>query len=187
MRRCCETTSCCQACWSPAMQWRTNLPRASCSAACSGVRCKVTSCRDRAGFSGVLCAAIPGEGRGASRRVSSLRFCNAVPDPRVARPTSPVPGIAMCSTLMHLYTHASRIRFPFPDRRANCPSASSPRGSPLPAARGPCAVPASVPSSALSCRYRPARCHQDPMLSERSVPPPGPPPPAEVELLRELD
>src|ERR1700730_10637868 len=43
MRRCCETTSCCQACGSPAMHWRTSLLTASCSACCSGVRCNLTS------------------------------------------------------------------------------------------------------------------------------------------------
>lgn len=43
MRRCWETTSCFQACESPAIHWRTSLATASCAASCSGVRCNIAS------------------------------------------------------------------------------------------------------------------------------------------------
>src|SRR5260370_21270 len=103
MRRCCETTSCCQACGSPAMHWRTSLLTASCSASCSGVRCNFASGAVDGGSS-VSRAAATGVSSGCGEapplpgRGSLGAGCRGLRRP-------PEIGIAMCRTPMHIYTH----------------------------------------------------------------------------------
>lgn len=104
IRLCWETTSCCQACESPAMHWRTSLATASCAASCSGVRSNFASkvfggARSVPRGTGGCALCSRASGSGADRamwRGASLRADG--------RPTV---GIAMCKTPMNfLYAWA---------------------------------------------------------------------------------
>src|SRR5260221_5393958 len=109
MRRCCETTSCCQACGSPAMHWRTSLLTASCSASCSGVRCNFASGALDGGSSVSRTAATGGlSGCGEVPRLPDWGSLGAG---RRGLRRPPEIGTAMCKTPMHIYTHGRERRF----------------------------------------------------------------------------
>src|SRR5580704_468809 len=119
MRRCCETTSCCQACESPATHWRTSLATASCAASCSGVRSNVAPKGFDSGRSvprgaeegASVCGSGAGMGPDRATVLRDNEFRGEVRVTGFVRPICrPAVGIAMCRTPMFsLYVWAFRV------------------------------------------------------------------------------
>src|ERR1700727_753804 len=114
MRRCCEATSCCQACASPATHGRTSLATASCAASCSGVRSNVAPKGFDSGRSvprgaekdALDCGGVSGTGLERARVLKDDELRGEVRAAGLVRPICrPAVGIAMCKTPMCSYTH----------------------------------------------------------------------------------